>query len=248
LPAPALNLAGRARYYPSGAKPGILNGMIVSISRELGAGGGTLGEALAPAFGAALLDERWFIAQLAARYQFSCEYLERTLERPPKVGESLIATLARATAMVPGASSLQMPDEQIIDAVRALVLEQAQNGHVVVIGHGGVSMLGWRPTNIPVLSILLQAGRDWRIEQLARRFGIARDEAARRIKSTDDARLRYQQHYFNANIYNCTLYDLVLNTEVLGLENSVALATSAVRALIPDYAAATSAASAPKST
>jgi cytidylate kinase len=222
--------------------------MIVSISRELGAGGGTLGEALAPALDAALLDERWFIAQLTARFRFTSDYLERTLERPPKFGESLIHTLARATAMVPGASTLQMPDEQIIDAVRALVLEQAQNGHVVVIGHGGVSMLGWRPTNIPVLSILLQAGREWRIEQLARRYGITRDDATARIKTTDDARIRYQQHYFNADMYHCGLYDLVLNTEVLGLENSITLATTAVRALIPDYAAVTSVDSAAKST
>jgi cytidylate kinase len=222
--------------------------MIVSIARELGAGGGTLGDALAKSLDAALLDEQWFIAQLSERYRFSCDYLERTLERPPKFGESLIATLARATAMVPGASTLQMPDEQIIDAVRNLVVEQAQNGHVVVIGHGGVSMLGWRPTNIPVLSILLQAGREWRIEQLARRFSIARDEATRRIKITDDMRVRYQQHYFNAHMYDCALYDLVLNTEVLGLDNAVALATTAVRALVPDYAAVTSAESAAKST
>ena len=222
--------------------------MIVSISRELGAGGGTMGEALASALSAALLDERWFIAQLSARFKFSSDYLESRLERPPKFGESLIATLARATAMMPGASTEQMPDEQIIDAVRALVLEQAQNGHAVVIGHGGVSLLGWRPTNIPVLSILLQAGKEWRIEQLARRYGIAREEAAQRIKSTDDARVRYQQHYFNAHMYDCALYDLVLNTEVLGLENCVALATTAVRALLPAYAAVTSAESSAKST
>jgi cytidylate kinase len=207
--------------------------MIVSISRELGAGGGTLGEALSKALNAALLDERWFIAELSARYRYSSDYLENRLERPPKFGESLISTLARATAMVPGASTLQMPDEQIIDAVRSLVLEQAQKGHVVVIGHGGVSMLGWRPTNIPVLAILLQAGRDWRVGQLARRYSIARDEAAKRIKATDEARKGYQQHYFNTHIYDCALYDMVLNTEVLGLENAVSLATSAVRALLP---------------
>jgi cytidylate kinase len=222
--------------------------MIVSIARELGAGGGTLGEALAPTIGAVLLDEHWFIAQLTARFQFSSGYLERTLEQPPKFGESLIATLARATAMVPGASGLQMPDEQIIDAVRTLVLEQAQRGHVVVIGHGGVSLLGWRPTDIPVISILLQAGREWRTRQLARRIGIDPDEAARRIKRTDEARVRYQQHYFNAHMYDCTLYDLVLNTETLGLENAVRLATSAVAALAPAYATTTSAESVEKST
>src|SRR6202789_2104996 len=111
--------------------------MIVSISRELGAGGGTLGEALSKALTAALLDERWFIAQLTERYQFSSDYLQRRLEQPPKFGESLIATLARATAMVPGASTLQMPDEQLIDGVRTLVLEQAHQRHTPGTGHGG---------------------------------------------------------------------------------------------------------------
>ncbi len=205
--------------------------MIVSVSRELGAGGGTVGEALARELDAALLDERWFIAQLAERYQYSSDFLARTLEQPPRFGESLIGTLARATAMMPGTLVLRMPDEQVIDAARTLVCEQAQHGHVVVIGHGGVSMLGWRPKGIPVLAILLQARREWRIDQLARRYGIDHAEAARRITATDEARVRYQQHYFKANMYDCALYDLVFNTEVLGLETTVDLATRAARDL-----------------
>ncbi len=213
--------------------------MIISVARELGAGGGTVAEALAREFDATLLDERWFIAQLSDRYQFSSDFLTKTLEQPPRFGESLIATLARATAMMPGALVLRMPDEQVIDAARALVLEQAQHRHVVVLGHGGVSMLGWRPTGIPVLAILLQARREWRIGQLARRFGIDLDEAARRIRATDEARVRYQQHYFNANMYDCSLYDLVFNTEVLGLETTIDLASRAVKDLCASLSTAT---------
>jgi cytidylate kinase len=92
-------------------------------------------------------------------------------------------------------------------------------------------MLGWRPTGIPVLAILLQARREWRIAQLARRFGITTEEAANRIRTTDEARVRYQQHYFNSNMYDCALYDLVFNTEVLGLATTVDLATRAARDL-----------------
>jgi cytidylate kinase len=207
--------------------------MIVLISRELGAGGGTVGEAMAAALDAALLDERWFISQLAERCRYPNDYLERTLERPPKFGDSLVAGLARATAMMPGTQSMLMPDEQIIDTARTMVLEQARTRHVVVIGCGGVGLLGWRPKNTPVVAILLQAGRNWRIKQLARRFSVDLDEAARRIKATDDARVKYQKHYFNSNLYDCALYDLVLNTEVLGLDNAVQIATSAVLAMFP---------------
>jgi hypothetical protein len=207
--------------------------MIVLIARELGAGGGTLGEALATALDATLLDERWFIAQLAERCQLPNDYLEQMVERPPRFSENLIATLARATAMMPGTEALQMPDELIIATAREMVLEQATARNVVVIGHGGVSMLGWRPEDTQVVAILLQAGRNWRIEQLARRFSIDKAEAAKRIKTTDEARIKYQRHYFNSHMYDCSLYDLVLNTEVLGLDNAVAIATMAVRALLP---------------
>ncbi len=137
--------------------------MIVSISRELGAGGGSVGEALARTLGATLLDERAIIERLVDRHGLSAEYLTRTVERPPTLGESLIADLARASAMLPFNTEWRMPDDPIIDRVRALVHDCAQTGHVVVIGHGGVSMLGWRPAGFRLLAVLLQAGRDWRI-------------------------------------------------------------------------------------
>jgi cytidylate kinase len=141
--------------------------------------------------------------------------------------------------MMPGTQSMQMPDERIIDTARTMVLEEARTRHVVAIGCGGVGMLDWRPKNTPVVAILLQAGRNWRIKQLARRFSIDLDEAARRIKATDDTRVKYQKHYFNSNMYDCSLYDLVLNTEVLGLDNAVQIATSAVLAMFPAESSST---------
>ena len=113
------------------------------------------------------------------------------------------------------------------------MLEHAARGDVVVIGHGGPSMLGWRPAGIAVFALLLRAGRAWRIEQLARRYGIEADDARRRIDRTDDARARFQKHYFDSDIYDCRQYDLVLNTESLGIDTAAAVAceiATAVRA------------------
>lgn len=205
--------------------------MIVSISRELGAGGGTLGEALAREFGATLLDERAIIERLSERHGISADYLARTSERPPTFGESLISDLARASAMLPFNTEWRMPDAPVVDRVRELVYDCAADGDVVVIGHGGVSLLGWRPAGVSVLAILLQAGNDWKVAQLARRYGIERDEAQRRITRTDEARKRYLRHYFDCDMYDSRRYDLVLNTERLGLDLAVALATQAARTL-----------------
>jgi cytidylate kinase len=209
--------------------------MIVSISRELGAGGGSVGEVLARELGATLLDERAIIERLADRHGMSTDYLARTCERPPTFGETLIADLARASAMLPFNTEWRMPDDPIIERVRSLVFECAEAGHVVVIGHGGVSLLGWRPAGVRVLAILLQAGTGWRIQQLARRCSIERTEAQRRIARTDEARKRFLRHYFDNDMYDSRQYDLVLNTERLGLDRTIALALEAARGAVAEH-------------
>jgi len=205
--------------------------VIVSIARELGAGGRTIGEAVASTLGGALLDERSVIAELSERHGLPADYIAARIERAPNAGERLIADLAAASAMLAVAPTWQTPDELVVDAVRQIVLEHAARGHVVVIGHGGVSLLGWRPDGIVVLPMLLRAGRPWRIDQLARRYGIDREEARRRIDRTDEARVRFQRHYFDCDLYDCRQYDLVLNTESLGLERATEIATSVATAL-----------------
>lgn len=202
--------------------------MIVSISRELGAGGGTVGEALAEALGATLLDERAINTELSQRLSLSSAFLEKTVEQPPTLGQLLISNLSRSAAMMEGPDIYQTREEEIITTIRDIVLENAAKGHVVVIGHGGIGMLGWRPQGHQVVAILLQASPAWRVEQLARRFGLDAEEARRRIKRTDEARAQYQRHFFHSNMYDCKQYDLALNTENLGLDLVVSLTTAAV--------------------
>jgi cytidylate kinase len=201
--------------------------VIVSISRELGAGGMSVGEAVAAALGATLLGERTMIDRLAARVGLPRDFVAERVERPPSAGARLIADLASASAMVPVMQTWLQPEEELVAAVREIVIEDAQHGHVVVIGHGGVSLLGWRPDGIRVLAILLRASPAWRVAQLSRRLGIDGAEAERRVARTDEARQRFQRHYFNTDLYDSRQYDLVLCTETLGLERSIALAVEA---------------------
>lgn len=212
--------------------------MIVSIARELGAGGLTVGGAVASAVGATLLDERSIIEELARRQGVSHAFLAERLERPPSAGARFVADLAAATAMFAmPATWYQADDAAIVEGVRDLIVESAQRGNVVVIGHGGVSLLGWRPGGIPVLAMLLRAGRAWRVEQLARRFAIDPSEAQRRMQRIDEARERYQRHYFNVDLYDSRQYDLVLNSETLGLDRAVEIATEVARAFADANAA-----------
>ena len=198
--------------------------MIVSVARELGAGGRTVGEALASALDAPLLDERSFIELLSARSGLPRAVVAERIERAPNSGERLMADLAAASAMLPIPAFQYQDEEQLVDFVRDIVLDHARRGHVVVVGHGGVSMLGWRPKGVPVLAILLRASAAWRTTQLTRRYGIEASDAHARVQRADDLRTRYHKHYFDGDVNDCRQYDLVLNTESLGLDTAVDVA------------------------
>lgn len=203
--------------------------MIVTIQREIGAGGLAIGEALAREISAALLDERTLIADLCARGGFSAEYLQSIQEAPPSFANTFMHDLARATALVQ-AMEWKSTEETVLREIRALVLERATQGHVVLIGQGGSKLLAGSIPAHDLFSIFLHARREWRIEQVMQRFTWHREEATERVRRTDDLRRKYLQHFFSADLYDARTYDLVIDTERIGVDAAIALACTALQA------------------
>jgi cytidylate kinase len=212
--------------------------MIVAVNRELGAGGLSVGEALAREFSATLLDERTLIAKLAERGGFSAEYLERIDERPPSLATSFMSDIARATVLVQ-AMEFQSSEDAVLDEVRAVVLELAQRGNVVLIGHGGAKLMTDRIGRGELFSLLLHARRGWRVGQVMRRFSIGHKEADERVRHTDELRLRYLKHFFEYDLYDARTYDLVIDTERVGIEAAIEIAKAAVGVAMEAAATAT---------
>lgn len=205
--------------------------MIVTIQRELGAGGLSVGEALAADLGATLLSERTIIESLCDRGGFTAEYLAKIDERPPTAASSFMSDLARASALVQ-AMEWRSTEHTVVDEIRTLVLENAQRGHVIVVGHGGRALLHGMVDRSDLFSILLHAPREWRIEQVRKRWDLSGDEAAERVRRTDELRRKYLQHFFAADLYDARAYDLVLDTERVGVETAIEIARSALRAAL----------------
>jgi cytidylate kinase len=203
--------------------------MIVAISRELGAGGLSVGEAIAAEIGASLLDERTLIAELAARGGFSAEYLRRVDEAPPSLASTFIQDIARATALV-YAMDVRSTEHAVHDEIRSIVLERAAAGNVVLIGHGGAALLVPHVGRKEIFSLLLHASRSWRIGQVMERYAVGRSEAEQRVRQTDELRRRYVQHFFSTDIYDAHNYDLVLDTERTGMPAAIEIALATMRA------------------
>jgi cytidylate kinase len=195
----------------------------------LGAGGLSVGEAIAADLGAALLDERALVGELASRGGFSADYLQRLDARPSADASAFLQDVARAAALVE-AMDARATEQAVHDEIRNVVLDRAACGHVVLIGHGGAKLLGERVERSGIYSILLHAGRPWRIERVMERYGTDRAEAEERVRRTDELRRRYVEHFFSTDLYDAHNYDLVIDTERTGFDAAVELAKAGLRA------------------
>lgn len=100
--------------------------------------------------------------------------------------------------------------------------------------HGEVVLVG-RAANLFLprtrgLAVRLVGNRERRTEQLARREGIEKRVARRRVDDLDHRRKTLVERYFGRDIEDPLLYDLVLNTTNLSADHVVSIVTAACRA------------------
>jgi cytidylate kinase len=161
-------------------------------------------------------------------------FLDRAL--PPSLGAAdeaepasgLVGRLARSGTIFASDPVERIDsDEGRIRAELAEFLVGASTEGGVVLGRGGVFVLADAPT---ALHVLLGGARDGRVVRVAEREGIGPDEAARRVHAQDRGRKEYMRRVFGMDPDDRTLYHLVVDTVVLGIDASVELVLAASRA------------------
>jgi cytidylate kinase len=207
----------------------------VTVSREYGSGGGEVAARLAQRLGWRLVDHE-VIAQVArelaipeTEVEVHDENIEGRISRilrrmrlsasggfaTPVAGAQLGAPFLAASTPPPATGELAYQD-----TMRHVVQVAASTGHVVIVGRGGqVILAGQRD----VLHVRLVAPLEQRIAYVMRREGLNEAAARTRIREKDRARARYMQTLYHCNHEDPHLYDLVLNTGLLDLDNAVGL-------------------------
>lgn len=208
---------------------------IITIARQFGAGGTSVGQIVARKLKADLLD-RQLIAEVARRLEPPEEEVEAQDEQPGTFLNRLLIALGSASPdrvaprqrLPPGWSVHADPS---FDPRRA-VLEVTQQvmaariGHVVIIGRGGAYIL--RDLE-GALHVFLRAAEGTRLKTLMERFGLAEDEARRRMKQTDANRTAYIRQAYGRQWTHPSHYDLVLDTGRLGSD----VAANVILAALP---------------
>jgi cytidylate kinase len=201
----------------------------VCISRPEGAGGTALGRLVAERLGFHYVDEE-IVASAAAKGGIAPEDVADE-ERRKRALSRLIQEIGRGAAVDSyGITGYAGPhsDTPTPDAIRGLIQEAieetAARGEVVIVSHAASHALSGREG---VLWVLVTASPATRARRLAESRGIDAKQAEKVVKDSDAARADYLRRFYGVGEEAPTHYDLVVNTDVLGVERAAELVTAA---------------------
>lgn len=210
---------------------------VITIGRQFGAGGTTVGAMLARELKADLLESR-IIDEVAHRLQLPKEEVEAEDEQPGSLLARLLIALGSASSeplIPPEATAWSPPNtDPAFDTRKAVLLitqhviqEAAHVGNVVIVGRGGGYILRDFPG---ALHVFLLADTSVRVKTIMERFKItSEEEARRRLMRTDENWTAYIKQVYGHDRNMAAHYDMVLDTGRLGYETTVAAILAAVK-------------------
>lgn len=189
---------------------------VITINRELGSGGRTIGKKLAERLGVPFYD-KVLIQGLQEKYKLTTEEIERLKGQK----HNWWADFKRSLKIMPSFAAPQfvsshsaMPDFLITDDIfkseTEILKGIAADESCVIAGRSGFYVLRDHPNH---LSILIQASLEHRISRLVEKRGISQEEALKIIKKVDKARENYVKKYTGTSRYDTRNYDIVLNVD-----------------------------------
>lgn len=194
---------------------------IITISREFGSGGRTIGRLVAEQLGYQFYD-RELVKQVAERSGFSPEFIEESGEYASAKSSLLFAM---ATAGQYSADGLSMHDRLYIEQTR-FIEELAEQGNCVIVGRCADYILR---DNKDCLHVFIHADMENRAKRIVERYGEKNKSPEKRLAEKDQKRRVYYKNYTGRNWGQAQNYDLCLNSGVLGEEACVELIVAACK-------------------
>lgn len=193
---------------------------IITISREYGAGGHSIGRRVAEELGIEFYD-RDIIRDTARDSGLDMDTIEREEEE-----------ISRADAfwrMITPAAYVDRR-ETIHDIERRVILLLASKGPCVILGRCADAIL--EEANVEALNVFIYASDLHRAARVAELIGSKNPTAIQKaMKKTDQARRSYYQQFTSKHWGECRNYSLALDSGLLGYDTCVKLICEAARGL-----------------
>lgn len=188
---------------------------IITISREFGSGGRTIGKLAAQRLGIPCYDQE-LIEKIAEKSGFSKDYIKNTEE-----ASSRGSWFANALA---GRSFAGSSNQDYLWAVqRKTILELAEQGPCVIVGRCADYIL---KEYADCLTVFIHADLEKRMERIVQQYGETDTAPEKRLRDKDRRRATYYHFYTDMEWGAAKNFHIALDSGALGLEKCVDLITS----------------------
>lgn len=202
---------------------------VITITRQYASGGSEIAQLVGRALGWTVIDNE-FVDEVARRAGLPPGEVAQLEERAPGLLERLARTLSVASPEMfvasTGAPQAEADEATIVRVTERVIREAALEGRVVLVGRGAQALLAQRED---ALHVYVVAPKPWRARLAVERLGVNPAEVDRVVDETDQQRDRYVKAAYGRARQDPVNYDMVLNTERLGIEGAAALVVADAR-------------------
>ena len=197
---------------------------IITISRQFGSGGRTVGHLVAEKLGIPFYDKE-LVEQVALESGFAPKFVEEHGEHAP--GKTLLA-YAFAPQGVPGVMNGLSTADFLWNIQCSAILQLAEKGPCIIVGRNADYILKDRDD---VFHAYIHADMDFRADRIVRLYGESEKSPEARLQEKDKRRKLNYQHYTGRTWGAAENYDICLNTAVIGVEEAADIIVSILKGM-----------------
>ena len=194
---------------------------VVTFARGFGTGGKEIASKLAKELGIHCYENR--ILTLASQMSGLDEKLFQEVNEKVRSNggfSSFLKGLPRAKSYI-SRNEKFVSDDKLFEYQKQIIENLADTESCVIVGKCADYILRGRPN---IVSIYIEAPRDFCVKRTMEHMGVTEDVAIATIVHTDKFRADYYKYYTHGNYWtNPVNYDLTINSEKVGIEDSVKL-------------------------
>jgi len=201
---------------------------VITLAREFGAGGETVGHLLADRLGIEYLDGK-IVDEAARRLKVTTDVVENYDERTGGVLDRLLRQLATVdfstpqdvAAWTPPYGDLAWdPRKSVLAVTQEIIRRQAETGNGVIVGRGAGYVL---LDHSDVRRVFLRAPFDFRVKAIMESRQLDEPAARKYLKERDANSAAYVKQVYGHDWQHPSHYDLVIDTSRLGHQLAVDL-------------------------
>jgi len=195
---------------------------IITISREFGSGGRTIGKKLAEKLGYKYYDKE-LVKHVAAETGFDPSYIEEHGEHASS--KSPLSYMFPGPG-VPGVMKGMSAADFLWCIQRDVILKLADQEPCVIVGRCADYILKDRDD---VFNVFIHAPLEYRADRIVRLYGESDKSPEQRLKEKDKRRKINYKHYTGQEWGEARNYDMCLNSAEIGIERCVKLIEALVK-------------------